>query len=83
MLSWALSFLVIALIAGVLGFGGIAGVATDIAKVLFFVFLVLFVVGLVLGFGRPSWGFDHTSLVPDAVPAQVHAISVTIAEPRL
>jgi uncharacterized membrane protein YtjA (UPF0391 family) len=51
MLYWALVFLVIAIIAGVLGFGGIAGAATDIARVLFFVFLVLFIIGLVLGRG--------------------------------
>jgi len=49
MLSWALAFLVIALIAGVLGFGVIAGTAASIAKVLFFVFLVLFVIGLFMG----------------------------------
>jgi len=49
MLSWALTFLVIALIAGVLGFGVVAGTAASIAKVLFLLFLVLFVVSLVLG----------------------------------
>jgi uncharacterized membrane protein YtjA (UPF0391 family) len=49
MLSWALTFLVIALIAGVLGFGVIAGTAATIAKVLFFVFLVLFIIGLIMG----------------------------------
>jgi len=49
MLGWALTFLVIALIAGVLGFGVIAGTAASIAKVLFFVFLVLFIIGLVMG----------------------------------
>ena len=49
MLGWALTFLVIALIAGVLGFGGIIGASAYIAKVLFFVFLVLFVIGLVMG----------------------------------
>jgi len=49
MLSWSLTFLVIALIAAALGFGGIAGVATGIAKILFFVFLVAFVVSLVMG----------------------------------
>ena len=49
MLSWSLTFLVIALIAGVLGFGVIAGTAASIAQILFFVFLVLFVVGLVMG----------------------------------
>ena len=49
MLSWALTFLVIALIAGVLGFGVVAGTAASIAKILFVVFLVLFVIGLVTG----------------------------------
>ena len=53
MLSWALTFLVIALIAGVLGFGVIAGTAATIAKFCFVVFLVLFVIGLVLGRRRP------------------------------
>ena len=49
MLSWSLSFFVIALIAAFLGFGGIAGTATDIAKALFVVFLILFFVSLLLG----------------------------------
>ncbi|HEY0648691.1 DUF1328 domain-containing protein [Phenylobacterium sp.] len=48
MLGWALTFLVVALIAGVLGFTSVAGAAMGIAKILFFVFLVLFVVSLVL-----------------------------------
>lgn len=48
MLGWALAFFVIAIIAPVFGFGGIAESATDIAQILFFVFLVLFVVSLVL-----------------------------------
>ena len=39
MLSWAITFLIIALIAAVLGFGGLAGTAVGIAKILFFVFL--------------------------------------------
>lgn len=49
MLGWAITFLIIALIAAGLGFGGIAGAATGIAKILFFVFLVLFIVSLVFG----------------------------------
>jgi len=48
MLSWALTFLVLALIAAVFGFGGIAAGAASIAKILFFLFLVLFVVSLVM-----------------------------------
>jgi len=47
MLRWAVTFLIIALIAGALGFGGVAGVSVDMAKILFFIFLVLFAVSLV------------------------------------
>ena len=49
MLSWAITFLIIALIAAVLGFGGIAGSAVGIAKILFFVFLVVWLVALLTG----------------------------------
>jgi uncharacterized membrane protein YtjA (UPF0391 family) len=49
MLNWALTFLVIALVAAVFGFGGIAVEAAWIAKVLFVVFLVLFLVSLLTG----------------------------------
>lgn len=49
MLSWAIIFLIIALVAGVLGFGVVAGTAAWIAKVLFVVFLILFLVSLVAG----------------------------------
>jgi uncharacterized membrane protein YtjA (UPF0391 family) len=49
MLNWALGFFVIALVAAILGFGGIAVAAAGIAKILFFIFLVLFVVALVGG----------------------------------
>jgi uncharacterized membrane protein YtjA (UPF0391 family) len=52
MLSWSLTFLVIGLIAAVLGFSGVAGAATQIAWVLFVVFLVLFLVSLFVGRGR-------------------------------
>ena len=47
MLSWALTFLVIAIIAAVLGFGGIAGAAAGIAELLFYVFVVLFLIAIV------------------------------------
>ena len=47
MLAWALAFLIVALIAGVFGFRGVAGMATGFAKLLFFVFLVLFALTLV------------------------------------
>jgi len=46
MLNWAVTFLVVALIAALLGFTGIAGTAIGIAKILFYVFLILFVVSL-------------------------------------
>jgi uncharacterized membrane protein YtjA (UPF0391 family) len=49
MLRWAVVFLVIALIAAVFGFGGVAGDAAWIAKILFFLFLVVFVVSLLVG----------------------------------
>jgi uncharacterized membrane protein YtjA (UPF0391 family) len=49
MLRWALLFLVVAIIAALFGFGGVAGISVDIARILFFVFLVLFVVSLLLG----------------------------------
>jgi uncharacterized membrane protein YtjA (UPF0391 family) len=53
MLRWAVVFLLIALVAGALGFFGLAGDAMWFARVLFFIFLVLFVVSLVMG-RRPA-----------------------------
>lgn len=47
MLAWALTFLVIAIIAAVLGFGGVAAVSIEIAQIVFWVFLVLFIASLV------------------------------------
>jgi uncharacterized membrane protein YtjA (UPF0391 family) len=49
MLKWALIFAVVALLAGGLGFGGIAGAAAGVAKILFFLFVIGFVVFLALG----------------------------------
>ena len=54
MLGWAIVFLVVALIAGVLGFTGIAGTAVGIAKILCAVFLVLFLISLILGRRRTA-----------------------------
>ena len=54
MLNWAITFLVIALIAAVLGFGGIAGTAISIAKLIFYVAIVLFVVSAVVSLVRSS-----------------------------
>ena len=52
MLRWALGFFVIAIIAAIFGFGGIAVAAAGIAKILFFLFLVLFLLTLVGGLVR-------------------------------
>jgi uncharacterized membrane protein YtjA (UPF0391 family) len=49
MLKWAFIFLVIGLIAGALGFFGVAGASIAIAKTLFFIFIALFVVLLIAG----------------------------------
>jgi uncharacterized membrane protein YtjA (UPF0391 family) len=48
MLSWAITFLVIALIAAVLGFGGIAGFAVEAAKIVFMVAIILFLISAVV-----------------------------------
>ena len=49
MLRWAIIFFVVALIAGVLGFGGIAGMSFEIAKFVAIIAVVLFVISLVAG----------------------------------
>lgn len=51
MLNWALWFLIIAVIAALFGFRGVAGTATGIAKGLFFIFIILFILSLI--FGQP------------------------------
>jgi uncharacterized membrane protein YtjA (UPF0391 family) len=52
MIGWAVTFLIIALIAGVFGFGFIASASVGIAKLLFFVFIVLFVLSLIFSNAR-------------------------------
>jgi uncharacterized membrane protein YtjA (UPF0391 family) len=49
MLNWAVTFFIIAIVAAVLGFTRIAGSAIDIAKILFFVFLLLAIVSFIFG----------------------------------
>jgi uncharacterized membrane protein YtjA (UPF0391 family) len=49
MLRWAVIFLVVGLVMAVLGFGGIGGAFIEIAKILFFIAVAIFVVLLVLG----------------------------------
>jgi uncharacterized membrane protein YtjA (UPF0391 family) len=55
MLHYALVFLVLGLIAALLGFTGIAGASIGVAKVLFFVFIAIFAVMLLMG-GRRGRG---------------------------
>ena len=52
LLHYALVFLVVALVAAAVGFGGVAGFAMEAARLLFWVFIVLFVVSLVAGLVR-------------------------------
>ena len=49
MLRWSIIFFVIAIIAAIFGFGGIAEGAASIAKVLFFIFLALFIIAILFG----------------------------------
>lgn len=49
MLYYALVFFIIAIIAALFGFGGIAAAATGIAQLLFYIFIILFLVSLIIG----------------------------------
>jgi uncharacterized membrane protein YtjA (UPF0391 family) len=51
-LRWAIAFFIIALLAAVLGFTGIAVAAAGIAKILFYIFIILFLISLVGGLMR-------------------------------
>jgi uncharacterized membrane protein YtjA (UPF0391 family) len=52
MLRWAVIFLIIALVAALFGFGGIATASADIAQILFFIFLAVFLLTLIVGLVR-------------------------------
>jgi len=52
MLGWAVTFLLIALIAAFLGFGGIAIVSIELAKIVFFVAIILFAISAIIGLLR-------------------------------
>jgi uncharacterized membrane protein YtjA (UPF0391 family) len=52
MMGWVVTFLVIALIAGLLGFGGIAGASIELAKIVFFIAIILFLLSAVFGMAR-------------------------------
>ena len=48
MLQWAVSFLILAVIAAILGFGGLAAMSVEIARMLFGVFIILFLIAAVM-----------------------------------
>jgi uncharacterized membrane protein YtjA (UPF0391 family) len=52
MLNWALIFFIIAIAAAIFGFSGIAVASAGVAKILFFLFLILFVISLISGLTR-------------------------------
>ncbi|HEX5508018.1 MAG TPA: DUF1328 family protein [Pseudolabrys sp.] len=54
MLKWALIFLIIAIIAGIFGFSGVAHASATIAQVLFGIFLVLFIGAVIIGLALGS-----------------------------
>jgi uncharacterized membrane protein YtjA (UPF0391 family) len=54
LLHWAVVFLVVAIIAALLGFGGVAGTAMEGARMLFWIALVLLIISLVFGLIRRS-----------------------------
>jgi len=58
MLSWAIGFFILALVAAFLGFAGVAGAAAGIAKILLVLFVIAFVVSLLMHYrgrgGPPS-----------------------------
>ncbi|MGO8703454.1 MAG: DUF1328 domain-containing protein [Candidatus Brocadiia bacterium] len=57
MLRWALIFFIVAIVAAIFGFGNIAAAATDVARILFFIFIVVFLLlmigWLIRGKGPP------------------------------
>tara|TARA_R110002111_G_scaffold153375_1_gene220238 strand:- start:229192 stop:229359 length:168 start_codon:yes stop_codon:yes gene_type:complete len=54
MLSWALMFLIIALVAGLFGFGLVGGMAYGAAKICFFVFVILAIISMLTGKRIPT-----------------------------
>jgi uncharacterized membrane protein YtjA (UPF0391 family) len=52
LLHWALIFLIVAIVAAVLGFGGAAGTAMEGAKIIFYIAIILLVISVILNFAR-------------------------------
>lgn len=76
MLGWAIGFFVLAIVAGVFGFGGIATAFTGIAVILFWVFIALFVLSLIFGaFG----GSAHATGTGSGSPIGVIALVAVVA----
>lgn len=76
MLHYAVVFLVIALVAAVFGFGGIAAGAVGIAKVLFFVFVIMAVVSFIIGLlkkNSPTRIARRQTPVPRIFPERTHS----------
>jgi uncharacterized membrane protein YtjA (UPF0391 family) len=59
MLSWVVTLLIIALVAALLGFGGIAGTAIGLAKLIFYIAVILFLVSLIFGYSRGGFRFPR------------------------
>jgi uncharacterized membrane protein YtjA (UPF0391 family) len=56
MLWWALVFFIVAVIAAIFGFGGIAAGAMSVAKIIFWIFIILFLISLLFGLFRRGGG---------------------------
>ena len=52
MLGWAITFLIVALVSAILGFGGVAAFAVDIARIIFVVAIVLFAISAIVALIR-------------------------------
>jgi uncharacterized membrane protein YtjA (UPF0391 family) len=63
MLSWAIAFFILALVAAFFGFGGVASSAAGIAKVLLVLFVIGFIVSLILGWRGPGRGARRDDLI--------------------
>jgi uncharacterized membrane protein YtjA (UPF0391 family) len=59
MFGWALALLIVALIAGVLGFGGVAIISAEIAKIIFIIAIILFLASIIVGLLR-----GRSTLIP-------------------
>jgi uncharacterized membrane protein YtjA (UPF0391 family) len=59
MLGLVVTLLIIALAAAILGFGGIAGAAVGMAKLIFYIALILFLISLIFGYSRGGFRFPR------------------------